>query len=73
MKALVKADEGKKVIVREGGIWTLLKVGSYSPKRKNRSITMHSDEWNCTAILLMTNRGKCIENEKLDILQFYCR
>lgn len=71
MRTLVKADEGKKVIVRDGGIWTLLKVGGYNRERKNRSITIHSDELNCTAILLMTNRGKCIENEKLDILQFY--
>ena len=43
MRALVKADEGKKVIVRDGGIWTLLTVGGYSPKRKNRTVIMHSD------------------------------
>ena len=73
MRALVKADEGKKVIVRDGGIWTLLTVGGYSPKRKNRTIIMHSDELDCTAALLATNRGKVIGNENLDILQFYCR
>lgn len=73
MRSLVKSDEGKKVIVRDGGIWTLLTVGGYSPKRKNRTIIMHSDELDCTAALLMTNRGKVIGNENLDILQFYCR
>ena len=73
MRALVKADEGKKVIVRDGGIWTLLTVGGFNRETKNRTIIMHSDELNCTAALLMTNRGKVIGNEKLDILQFYCK
>ena len=73
MRSLVKSDEGKKVIVRDGGIWTLLTVGGFNHKTKNRTVIMHSDELNCTAALLTTNRGKVIGNEKLDILQFYCR